>query len=59
MYNGHMEFGISMQTVKLIRTVLKDSYSKACTGKYLCDTFRVQNGLKQECASLSLLSIFV
>jgi hypothetical protein len=47
LYNGHMEFGISMQRVKLIKTVLKESYSKACTGKYWYDTFPTQNGPKQ------------
>jgi hypothetical protein len=46
-YNAHVEFGISMQIVKLIKTVLKESYSKACTGKYWSDTFPTQNGPKQ------------
>jgi hypothetical protein len=42
-----MEFGVSMQIVWLIKAVLKESYSKACTGKYLSDTIPIQNGLKQ------------
>jgi hypothetical protein len=43
-------FGISMKIVKLIKTVLKESYIKACIGKCLSGTFPIQNGLKQECA---------
>jgi len=47
LYNGCLEFGISMQIVKLIETVSKESYSQACTGKYLSDTFPIlQSGLK-------------
>lgn len=47
LYNGHMEFGINIQIVKLIKTVLKESYNKACKGKYLSDTFSIQDSLKQ------------
>jgi hypothetical protein len=50
LYNGHGEFGISKQIVKLMKTVLKECYSKACTSKYLSDTFHIQNGLKQGAA---------
>ena len=46
-YNGRVELGISMWIAKLIKTVLKESYSKACRGKCLSDTFPIQDGLKQ------------
>jgi hypothetical protein len=42
------EFGVPMKLVRLIKMCLNETYSKVCTGKYLSDTFPIQNGLEQE-----------
>jgi hypothetical protein len=44
-----------MKLVTLIEMCLNETYSKVRIGKYLYDTFPVQNGLKQEDALLPLL----
>jgi hypothetical protein len=49
-----IEFGITLKLVRLIKMCLNETYSKVCIGKYLYDSFPVQNGLKQGDA-LSLL----
>jgi hypothetical protein len=36
-----------MKLVKLIKTCLNETISKVCTGKYLSNSFPIQNGLKQ------------
>jgi hypothetical protein len=47
-----------MKPVRLIKMCLNETYSKACTGKHLCDKFPIQKGLKQGNAILPLLSNF-
>jgi hypothetical protein len=47
-----------MKLVRLIKMCLNKTYNKVCIGKYLCDTFPVQNGLKQGDASSSWLFNF-
>jgi hypothetical protein len=42
----------------LIKICLTETYSKANMDKYLCDTFLIQNGLKEEDALLPLLFSF-
>jgi hypothetical protein len=37
---------------------LNGTYSKACIGKYLCDNFPIQNGIKQGDALLPLVFNF-
>jgi hypothetical protein len=36
-----------MKLVRLIKTCLNETYGKVRIGKYLSDTFPIQNGLKQ------------
>jgi hypothetical protein len=36
-----------MRLVRLIKTCLNEIYSRVCIGKYLSDSFHIQNGLKQ------------
>jgi hypothetical protein len=36
-----------MELVRLIKTCLKETYSKVRISKYLSDTFHIQNGLKE------------
>jgi hypothetical protein len=47
--------GISC-TIDSARMCLNETYSKVCIGKYLSDTFPIQNGLKQGDALSPLLS---
>jgi hypothetical protein len=44
-----------MNLVRLIKMCLNETYSKACIGKHLSDSFPIQNGLKQVDALLPLL----
>jgi hypothetical protein len=43
-----------MKLIWMIKTCLKEMYSRVCTGKHLSDNFPIQNGLKQD-ALLPLL----
>jgi hypothetical protein len=47
LYNILIEFGVPMKLVRLIKMCLNETYSKVRTGKYLSDSFPIQNGLKQ------------
>jgi hypothetical protein len=47
LYSIHIEFGILMKLVMLIKMCLNETYSKVCIGKHLSNSFPVQNGLKQ------------
>jgi hypothetical protein len=58
LYNILIEFGIYMKLVRLIRMCLNKTYSKIDVGKYLHDTFPIQNGLKRGDALSSLLFDF-
>jgi hypothetical protein len=42
-----IEFGVLMKLVRLIKMRLNETYSEALVGKHLCDTFPIQNDLKQ------------
>jgi hypothetical protein len=44
-----------MKLVRLIKMCLNESYSKVLIGKFLSDSFPVQNGLKQGDALSPLL----
>jgi hypothetical protein len=57
-YNILLEFGIPKKLVRLIKTCLKETYSKVRVGKLLSDKFPIQNGLKQGDALLPLLFSF-
>jgi len=57
-YNIHIDFGIPMKIVRLIKMCLNETYSKVLTGKNLSDAFPIQNGLKQGDALSPLLSNF-
>ena len=58
MYNIHMEFGIQMKLVRLIRMCLTETYSRVRVGKNLSDMFPIRNGLKQGDALTPLLFNF-
>ena len=47
-YNNLIEFGISMQLVRLIKMCLNATYSRVWVSKHLSDMFPSKNGLKQE-----------
>jgi hypothetical protein len=47
-----------MKLPRLIKMCLNETYSKVRIGKYLCDTFSIQNGLKQGYALTPLLFNF-
>jgi hypothetical protein len=52
LYNILLEFVIPKKLVSLIEMCLNETYSKVCIGKFLCGTFPIQHGLKQEDALL-------
>jgi hypothetical protein len=54
LYNIFIEFGILLKFVQLIKVCLNETYSKVRIGKYLFNSFPIQNSLKQR-DSLSLL----
>jgi hypothetical protein len=58
LYNILIEFGNPMKLVRLIKMCLNETYSKVCIGKYLSDSFPIQNGIKQGDALSSLLFNF-
>ena len=47
MHNTLNEFGIPIKLVKPIKMCLNETYSRVRVDKHLCDTFPIQNGLKQ------------
>jgi hypothetical protein len=53
-----VEFGILTKLVRLIKMCLNETYSKVRLGKYLSDSFPIQNGLKQGDALSPLLFNF-
>jgi hypothetical protein len=54
-YNIHIEFGVPMKLVRLIKMCLKETYSSVYIGKHLSDSFPIQNSLKQGDALSPLL----
>jgi hypothetical protein len=50
-----MEFGVPMKLVKLITMCLIETYSKVRIGKYLSDSFPLQNYLEQRDSLAPLL----
>jgi hypothetical protein len=55
LYNVLLEFGVPKKLVSLIKMCLNETYNKICVGKYLSDTFPIQNSLKQGNALSPLL----
>jgi hypothetical protein len=58
LHNILIEFGVPMKLVRWIKMCLNEMYSKVRIGKYLSDSFPIQNGLKQGDALLPLLFNF-
>jgi hypothetical protein len=58
LYNILIEFGLPMKLVRLIKMCLNETYSKVLIGKYLSESFLIQNCLKQGDALSSLLFNF-
>jgi actin-related protein len=58
LYNILIEFGVPMKLARLIKMCLNETHSKVRIGKYLSDSFPIQNGLKQGNALTSLLFNF-
>jgi hypothetical protein len=58
LHNILIEFGIPMKLVRLIKMCLNETYTKVSIGKYLSDSFPIQNGLKHGAALSPLLFIF-
>jgi hypothetical protein len=58
LYNILTDFYIPLKLVRLIKICLNEIYSKVCIGKYLCDSFPIQDGLKQGDDLLPLLFSF-
>jgi hypothetical protein len=56
--NVPIVFGVPMKLVRLIKMCLNETYSKVRIGKYLSDTFPIQNVLKQGDALSPLLFNF-
>jgi hypothetical protein len=47
LYSILIECGVFVKRVRLIKICLKEMYSKLRIGKHLCESFPIQNGLKQ------------
>jgi hypothetical protein len=47
LYNIRIEFGVPMKLVRSIKMCLNKTNSEVRIGKYLSDSFPIQNGLKQ------------
>jgi hypothetical protein len=47
LYNILIEFGETMELVRLFKMCLNGTSRKVCIGKHLSDIFSIQNGLKQ------------
>ena len=47
LYYIHIEFGIPMKLVSLVKMCLNGTYSRLQAGRYLSDMFSIKNGLKQ------------
>jgi len=47
LYNSLPEFSMPKKLIRLIKICLNETYSKIRVGKYLSDTYPIQNGLKQ------------
>jgi hypothetical protein len=47
LYNILIESGVPMKLVRLIKICLNETYIKVRIGRYLFDTFPIQNGLKK------------
>jgi sorting nexin-29 len=58
LYNIHVEFGVPMKLVRLIKICLNETYSKVRICKHLSDSFPIQNGLKLGDVLLPLLFNF-
>jgi hypothetical protein len=58
LYNIRIEFGVHMKRVRLIRMCLNETYIKVRIGKYLSDSFPIQNCLKEADALSPLLFKF-
>jgi len=56
LYNIHIEFGILMKLVRLMKMCLPERHSRVRVGKNLSDIFPVRNVLKQGYA-LSVLPL--
>jgi hypothetical protein len=48
LYNIHIDFGIPLKLVRLIKLCLNETYSRIQLGKHLSDRFPVRNGVKQD-----------
>ena len=46
LYNIHIEFGISMKLVRLIKMSLNENYRRVRVGKHLSGMFPIRNSLK-------------
>jgi hypothetical protein len=58
LYNILLEFDMPRKLVRIIKTCLNETYCKVSVGKFLSDTFRIQNDLKQGDALWPLLFSF-
>jgi hypothetical protein len=58
LYNIHIEFGIPMKLVRLVKICLNETYRRVRVGKHLSDTFPIKNVLKQGDALSPLLFNF-
>jgi hypothetical protein len=54
LYNILIQFGVPMESARLIKVCLNETYSKVHISKHLSNSFSIQNGLKEGDA-LSLL----
>jgi hypothetical protein len=53
-YNMHIEFGVQMKVLRLIRMCFNKMYSKFRIAKHLSDSSPIQNGLKEGAVLSSL-----
>jgi hypothetical protein len=57
LFSIHIEFGVPMKLVRMIKMCLNETYSKIYMGNHLSDSYLIKNGLKQGDALSPLLFI--
>jgi hypothetical protein len=56
-FNILIEFGVPMKLITLVKIYLNETYNGVNIGNYLCDTFLIENGLKEDASTLLISTL--